>query len=73
MNLAEWTLGISERRAMWLVGWFKQSLETNKVLVRECMPGLDRMVFVYGVFEYGRPFLAPLYTFAHVHPPSVLQ
>ena len=68
LNLEESSLGISERRATWLCGWFTQVLSSGSVVIREFLAGLGRMVFLYGALEYDRPCLAPSFTFAHVQP-----
>ena len=46
INLKEHRLGISERRASWMDGWFTRVLETKLVLVRDMRDALGRMSFV---------------------------
>ena len=67
---AEWSLGISERRAAWLTGWYDRVLRDKMVCIREFEEALGRMGFVYGAIEYDQPFLGPLYRFASLHARS---
>ena len=69
-SLREYALGISSRRAAWLEAWFSRVLDDKQVLVREMREALGRMSFVYGALEWDRPFLAPLFSFAALHPPG---
>ena len=48
LNLAELSLGVSERRAEWLLGWFARILARNAVGAQELAEVLGRMQFVYG-------------------------
>ena len=68
INLREWSLGISERRASWLLGWFDRVLADDRILMRELREALGRMVFVYGAIKHDKPFLAPLFTFLNTRP-----
>jgi len=67
-ELREHALGLSESRAAWLRGWLGSVLEAGVVNVREFTAGLGRAAYACGALEYDRPFLAPLYTFASLHP-----
>jgi len=67
-QLREHALGLSESRAAWLRGWLGSVLEARVVHVREFVAGLGRAAYACGALEYDRPFLAPLYTFASLHP-----
>ena len=58
--LRSWTLGISESRAAWLCGWFREVFAAGSVGTRELREAIGRMVFVYGALSWDRPFLAPL-------------
>ena len=68
VNLREWSLGISERRAAWLLGWFDRVLADDRILMRELREALGRMVFVYGAIKHDKPFLAPLFAFLATRP-----
>jgi len=67
-QLREHALGLSESRAAWLRGWLGAVLDARVVNVREFTAGLGRAAYSCGALEYDRPFLAPLYTFASLHP-----
>jgi len=67
-QLREHALGLSESRAAWLRGWLGSVLDARVVCVREFVAGLGRAAYSCGALEYDRPFLAPLYTFASLHP-----
>jgi len=67
-ELREHALGLSESRAAWLRGWLGAVLDARVVHVREFVAGLGRAAYSCGALEYDRPFLAPLYTFASLHP-----
>ena len=66
VSLAEHRLGISERRAAWMEGWYSKVLDTRSVLVRDMRDALGRMAFVYGALAADRPFLGPLYAYVAV-------
>ena len=65
--LRSWALGISESRAAWLIGWYRDTLSAGAVCTRELREALGRMVFVYGALTWDRPFLGPLFAFMKVH------
>jgi hypothetical protein len=66
VNLSEYQLGISERRAAWMDSWFTRVLESKRVLIRDLRDALGRMSFVYGALASDRPFLGPLYSYVAV-------
>ena len=66
--MKSWRLGISASRAQWLEKWFGTVLHEGKVNMRDLRGALGRMVFVYGAIPYDKPFLAPLFTLASLHP-----
>jgi len=43
-------------------------LAEKVVFIRDFVAGLGRAAYACGALEYDRPFLAPLYTFASLHP-----
>jgi hypothetical protein len=48
----EWALGISARRADWLLLWFDRVIRDRKILVKELREVLGRLVFAYGAVEW---------------------
>ena len=48
----------------WIAGVF----DTKSCVIGELMEGLGRLGFATEALEYDKPFLAPLYTFASLHP-----
>ena len=71
--LREAQLGITEKRAGWLLAWYCRLLEDGVVQVGRFQEGLGRAAFVCGALEYDRPFLASLYTFAALYDPVSTQ
>ena len=67
------SLGLSESRAQWLVGWYTPLLRDRSVQMQEFQEGLGRAAFVCGALDYDRPFLAPLYAFASRHAPHSVK
>jgi len=70
VNRREWTLGISERRAAWLLSWYDRVLHSKMILMRELREALGRMTFVYGTLVQDKAFLAPLFSFLNTHAPG---
>ena len=68
VNVKEFRLGISERRAAWLISWYDRVLGAGVVAMAELQQALGRMVFVYGALSWDKPFLAGLFSFLHIHP-----
>ena len=63
-------LGISERRAAWLVRWTKEVADSEHVHMTKFEEGLGRIMYVAGAVDYESPFLGPLYQFLALHPPN---
>ena len=61
-------LGISERRAQWIINCTKKIAASTSVNVSTIEEGLGRGMFVAGALEKERPFLGPLYRFMSLHP-----
>jgi len=59
-----YALGLSERRAGWLVGWMRKLCEKKLVSPREFAAGLGRLGFAATVLLWEKPFLGPLYVWA---------
>ena len=54
-------LGVSQKRADWLVAWLRAKVEDGKVDIGDLEAVLGRLCFAMGPLEYLRPFLAPIY------------
>jgi hypothetical protein len=65
VDVREYRLGISERRAAWLLGSYDKVLSSGVVSMTELRQALGRMVFVYGALSFDKPFLAPLFSFMY--------
>ena len=53
-------LGISARRAEWLIRWAREVTNSTYIEMIRCVEGLCRIEDVAGALEFGRPFLGPL-------------
>ena len=70
LDLETFSLGISAKRADWLIKWINEVLTAGSVLVRTFVEALGRFGFAAGVLEWDRPFLGPLYSWAAALPMS---
>ena len=61
--LQECALGISEKRAAWVKGWYVKVLTRGTVSLGELRAAVGRLCFVCGALRYDRPFIAPIYAF----------
>ena len=61
IDFDKYTLGISEKRAQWLVSWVSKTLEEGHVLVSDLEAVVGRFGFAMIPLDYLRPFLAPIY------------
>ena len=61
INVKEYTLGMSARRAAWLSTWLQKTSAAGQVSAGELSQALGRLQFAYGVLVFDRPFLAALY------------
>ena len=66
--LKEHALGLTERRAAWVVKWARETASAAVVHVRAFEEALGRIVFATSALELLRPFLSPLYAFATSGP-----
>ena len=66
--LREHALGLTERRAAWVVKWARETASAAVVHVRAFEEALGRIVFATSALELLRPFLSPLYAFATSGP-----
>ena len=59
-----YSLGISESRAGWVIGWIKTLLSEGIVSVSDFCAGLGRINYTTNVLIFDRPLLGILYTWA---------
>ena len=64
----EHALGLTERRAAWVVKWARETAAAKVIHVRAFEEALRRIVFATSALELLRPFLSPLYAFATSGP-----
>ena len=62
--LREHALGLTERRAHWVVKWARVTAAAGVVHVRAFEEAPGRVVFTTSALELLRPFLSPLHSFA---------
>ena len=80
VNLWDGEIGISERRAIWLVRWMEERIKEGRADMRDFTAVLGRLSFTMGPVDFIRPFIAPLFSWAsavgprghHILPWSVL-
>ena len=53
-----------------MAGWFSKALKARQLDPAQLREALGRLGFVYGAFQYDRPFLAPLFEFLSLHRPG---
>ena len=68
LDYGRFAIGISESRTLWLISWAERILRDGFVLLRNLAEGVGRLSFTMGVLEWGKPFLAPLYSLVAVMP-----
>ena len=61
-------MGISERRAAWILGFLAKHIVDGSIEVHVLEQAVGRVQFCYGVLTWDRPFLAPFYTLVHLYP-----
>ena len=59
-----YALGLSERRAAWVVSWVQGLLEKMEVTDREFAAGLGRLSFASLALPWEKPMLGPLYAWS---------
>jgi hypothetical protein len=64
IHLKEFSLGLAERRAMWLIAWYDRLLKNKVTAMSDFRSSLGRACFGYGALEFDKPFLGPLFSFA---------
>ena len=68
MDLGRFELGVTEKRAQWVVRWLGDKIAERQVRLGDLREGLGRLQFVAGALEVVRPFLGPLYRWASAGP-----
>ena len=63
-DYGSYSLGLSERRASWLVNWMEVVLKEKEVSPREFAGVMGRLSFSSTALPWERPFLGPLYTWS---------
>ena len=66
LDLGRFSMGVSLSRAMWAFRWLTDKAAERCVRLGELREGLGRLQFIAGPVEYIRPFLGPLYAWAHI-------
>ena len=56
-------LGLTKKRADWLVNWLREVVTTGSVMARDMSQRLGRLGFAAIALDWERPFLGPLYAF----------
>ena len=58
---SSYKLGLTQKRASWLVNWLREKVCNGQVASREMAQGLGRLGFAASPLDWERPFLGPLY------------
>ena len=61
---SSYRLGLTEKRATWLVTWLRDKVRAGKVTAKEMAQGLGRLGFAAISLDWERPFLGPLYAWS---------
>ena len=61
---SSYRLGLTEKRATWLVTWLRDKVRAGKVTAKEMAQGLGRLGFAAISPDWERPFLGPLYAWS---------
>ena len=57
-------LGLTKKRADWLVNWRREVVTAGSVVARDMSQGLGRLGFAAIALDWTRPFLGPLYAWS---------
>ena len=66
LSVADFRLGISEKRARWTREWMSKTLEKGFAEMRDFNAVLGRLCFAVGALDYLRPFTALLFAWARL-------
>ena len=61
---SSYRLGLTEKRAKWLVTWLREKSRAENVTAKEMAQGLGRLGFAAIFLDWERPFLGPLYAWS---------
>ena len=61
INFRTGTVGISEKRAKWLISWMEKCLTSLRINLFDLNAVLGRLSFAMGPLDFLWPFVAPLY------------
>ena len=61
---SSYRLGLTEKRATWLVTWLRDKVRAGKVTAKEMAQGLGRLGFAAISLDWVRPFLGPLHAWS---------
>ena len=64
LDIARFEIGISEKRAAWVISWIEDKVRERRVRLGELREGLGRLQFLAGSLEHLRLLLGPLYSWA---------
>ena len=70
LDVRTFSVGISAKRAAWLIEWLNRKLEDKVVVAREIREGLGRLSFAAGPLEHCRAFLGPIHAWVAAANPS---
>ena len=62
LDIAAKKIGISAKRARWIVDWIQRTCDADEVSLKEFASVLGRLNFTFAAVEALRPFLGPLYS-----------
>ena len=62
-------IGLSERRAEWVIRWALDTVASREVVIQEFGEAVGRLSFAARVLADERPFLAPLFKLVSLYPP----
>ena len=64
VSLLERSLGLSQARADWVIGWLEKTCAENCVRLANLRAVLGRLAFAFTALPQYRPFLGPLYAWS---------
>ena len=61
---SSYRLGLTRKRANWLVHWLREVVKSGSVTARDMSQGVGRLGFAAIALDWERPFLSPLYAWS---------
>ena len=61
---SSYRLGLTEKRAGWLVAWLREKCRARNVTAKQMAQGLGTLGFAAISLDWERPFLGPLYAWS---------